>query len=120
MSALGIAVPESYRLADRGHAIRELVSQTVGHAGLPHRAEQDLREVLVAQIEPILAAADSAVAARAELEAIDRRLDNHVRHVHPRCAATRPCWIYRVLQIRRARLQRQADRQFRRLLGGAR
>ena len=105
----------------RDHYLRELVSAVVGNAGLSHEAEQDLRRALTARLDPVLALADSAVAARVELEAVDRRLDRHVQtHDLCRIGAVQACWVLADLQRTRERLQRRADREMRALMGGRR
>lgn len=121
---------------DRAHYLRELVSAVVGSAGLSYEAEQDLRRALTARIDPILSLADSAVAARVELEAVERRLARHVQ-THDLCrlgidqmswndsgrpvvVRVQPCWVQRDLQRDIERLQRRADREMRALLGGRR
>lgn len=105
--------------ADRSHAARELVGALVDGLGLPLQSETDLRIALWRRLDPILEAADAAVAARAELDALDRRLDAHAR-THQREAQGLTCLTYSELQKRRAQLQRQADRALIRLLGGQR
>jgi hypothetical protein len=106
---------------DRAHYLRELVSAVVGNAGLSHEAEQEMRRALTARLDPILSLADSAVAARVELEAVDRRLDRHVQtHDLCRIGAVQVCWVLADLQRTRERLQRRADREMRALWGGRR
>lgn len=103
----------------RDHYVRELVSLVVGNAGLSHEAEQEMRRALTARLDPVLALADSAVAARVELEAVDRRLDRHVQtHDLCRIGVVQGCWVLTDLQRTRERLQRRADREMRALLGG--
>lgn len=106
---------------DRAHFLRELVSAVVGNAGLSHEAEQEMRRALTARLDPVLALADSAVAARVELEAVDRRLDRHVQtHDLCRIGVVQGCWVLTDLQRTRERLQRRADREMRALIGGRR
>lgn len=105
------------RHLDRHHAIGEVMTMTT--AGLSARSEQDVTSGALRLIEPILELADSATVALLELEAIDRRLNYHVLD-HDGCTYEAPCPAYRVLQIRRARLQRQADRAMRALWRGHR
>jgi hypothetical protein len=102
---------------DRDAALREVLTCTAGLHELSHRTEQPIRDLMLARMAPILAAADALVQVGQELESLDRRLDNHVA-MHADCLHPRPCWGYRVLQIRRRRLQRQWDRAYRRLAGG--
>jgi hypothetical protein len=103
---------------DRDAAIREVATTTAGLHGLSPRAEADIGSLLGARLLPILEAADALVVAMQELEALERRLDHHVQ-VHADCLHPRPCWGYRVLQIRRRALQRNRDRAWRRLAGGS-
>lgn len=107
------------RQLDRSHAARELVSTIAAGADLPLDAEMDLRVALWRRLDPILEAADDVVAAKAELDALDRRLDAHAR-THRPCAQGLTCWTYGELQKRRARLQARSDRAVIRLLGGRR
>jgi hypothetical protein len=102
---------------DRDAAIREVLTCTAGLVGLSHRTEQTIRDAAMRRLLPIVEAADALVSAGIELEAIDRRLDNHVSQ-HLGCLHPRPCWGYRVLQIRRRDFQRNWDRAYRRLAGG--
>jgi hypothetical protein len=102
---------------DRDAALREVLTCTAGLYGLSARTEQDIRDAILRRLAPIVEAADALVVAGLELEAIDRRLDTHVQ-MHLGCLHPRPCWGYRVLQIRRKRHQRTWDRAFRRLAGG--
>lgn len=120
----------------RDHYVRELVSLVVGNAGLSHRAEMDLRRALTARIDPLLDLADCAVAARVELEAVEKRLQRHIE-THDLCrlgidqmvwqdsgrpvvVRVQPCWVQRDIRRQVERLQRVADREMRRLLGGHR
>jgi hypothetical protein len=113
----------AYRVVptDRAHFLRELVSAVVGNAGLSHQAEQEMRRALTARLDPILELADSAVAARVELEAVDRRLDRHVQ-THDLCqiGVVQGCWVLADLQRTRERLHRRSDRALHALLGGGR
>lgn len=102
---------------DRDAAIREVATTTAGLHGLSPRTEQEIRSLLGARLLPILDAADALVEAGQELEAIDRRLANHLE-LHADCIHPRPCWGYRVLQLRRREKQRAWDRAWRRLAGG--
>lgn len=113
------AFTEQFR-TDRDAAVREVLTCTAGLHGLPHQAERDIRAAVMRHVDPILDLADAAVAARLELEAIERRLDTHVREMHPDCSANRDCLTYRVQQIRRKRLQQQYDVAFVALLKGHR
>lgn len=106
--------------ADRDDALAEVMTYTCGRYDLPADAERDIRGAAMRLIEPILQLADHATVARVELEAIDRRLDNHVQHDHPECTAQRRCWRYTMLQIRRRKLQAAYDAAFRDLLRGHR
>lgn len=128
----------SYRAVptDRAYYLRELVSAVVGNSGLSPAGERDLRRALTARIDPLLELADSAVAARAELEAVERRLQRHVE-THDLCrlgidqmvwqesgrpvvVRVQPCWVQRDLTRDIERLQRAADRALRALMGGRR
>lgn len=111
-----LTAPERLQM-DRDAAIRELAMTTAGLHGLSPRTERDIRSLLGARLLPILDAADALVEAGQELEAIDRRLENHLQ-MHVNCIHPRPCWAYRALQIRRRRCQRTWDRAWRRLAGG--
>lgn len=105
----------------RDHLVRDLVSLIVSEAGLSPQAEQEMRRALTARLDPVLALADSAVAARVELEAVDRRLDRHVQtHDLCRIGVVQGCWALADLQRTRERLQRRADREMHALLGGRR
>jgi chemotaxis protein histidine kinase CheA len=121
---------------DRAHFLRELVSAVVGNAGLSHQAEQEMRRALTARLDPILELADSAVAARVELEAVERRLQRHIE-THDLCrlgidqmrwvdsgrpvvVRVQPCWVQRDIKRSLEQLQRRADREMRALLGGRR
>lgn len=111
------AYTDDQRLADRDAAVREVLTTTAGLVGLSARHEQDIRTAVMRHVEPILHLADDAVAALQELEAIDRRLDNHVQMCG--CWQTdRPCLQRRVLQIRRRKLQGRSDAAYRALLRG--
>lgn len=110
----------TYRVVptERDYYLRELISAVVGQAGLSPPAENEMRRALRARLDPLLDLADSAVAARVELEAVDRRLDRHVQtHDLCRIGVVQGCWAWRNLQITRERLQRRADREMRRLIG---
>lgn len=103
---------------DRDYYLRELIAAVVGQAGLSPQAESEMRRALRARLDPLLDLADSAVAARVELEAVDRRLDRHVQtHDLCRIGVVQGCWAWRNLQITPERLQRRADREMRRLMG---
>ena len=106
---------------DRDYYLRELVDAVVGQSGLSPQAEGEMRRALRASIDPLLALADSAVAARVELEAVDRRLDRHVRtHDLCRIGVVQGCWAWHELRRSREQLQRRADREMRALWGGRR
>lgn len=111
------AYTDEMRLSDRDAALREVMTCTAGLHELSARTEQAIRDLTMHRLAPILEAADALVLAGQELEAIDRRLDTHVQ-MHAECLHPRPCWGYRVLQIRRKRFQRAWDRAWRRLAGG--
>lgn len=102
---------------DRQHALGDALSLTT--AGLSGRSEQAIRTALMRHLDPLLDLADDATVALLELEAIDRRLTNHVQG-HRGCTYDVPCWRYRMLQIRRGRLQKHADAAYRALVGGRR
>lgn len=91
---------------DRQHHLEEVVSLTVGQHGLDPEVEVELWSALMRLFDPILEAADSAVAVRAELGALDRRLRIHLRE---HGCLVEPCDLYRLLRDRRQRLQRRAD-----------
>ena len=105
----------------RDHLVRDLVSLIVSEAGLSPQAEADLRRALHARIDPILDLSDAAVASRAELEAVDRRLDLHTQ-THRLCALNPDggCRAWNDLRRTREQLQRRADREMRALWGGSR
>lgn len=118
MSAATAAVlPEEMRAVERDQAVHELRAWTVGASGLDHRAESDIWRTFMRSLQPLLQLADDAVAARVELDAIDRRLDLHVQ-THPTCRAGLTCRSYHVLQARRQRLQAAWDRAYIRLAKG--
>lgn len=119
---------------DRAYYLRELVSAVVGQAGLSPAAESEMRRALTARIDPLLDLADCAVAARVELEAVEKRLQRHIE-THDLCrlgidqmvwqdsgrpvvVRVQPCWVQRDIRRQVERLQRVADREMRRLLGG--
>lgn len=102
---------------DRQHALSDMLGLTT--AGLPARAEQDIRTAVMRHLDPLLDLADDATVALLELAAIDRRLTNHVE-AHAGCTYAVPCWRYRILQARRGRLQKRADAAYRALLAGRR
>lgn len=97
---------------DRSSALNEALTYTAGQQGLTHQAERDIRAATMRHVDLILDLADAAVAARLELEAIDRRLDTHVRELHVGCTANRECFRFYVLQVRYRRLQRAYDAAF--------
>lgn len=115
MNALAITRTTEQVEADRGHTLRDLLSLTTGQAGLSHRREQSAREATMQRMLPILEASDDLVACGVELEAIERRWNNHVA-MHDGCTVGRPCWQFRLWRIRHARWQRKWDRIYRRLL----
>lgn len=106
---------------DRAYYLRELVAAVVGRAGLSPQAEADLSRALHARIDPILDLSDAAVASRAELEAVDRRLDLHTQ-THRLCGVNPQggCRAWNGLRRTREQLQRRADRELRALWGGRR
>lgn len=101
---------------DRASALHEALTYTAGQHGLPHQAERDIRAAVMRHIDPILHLADAAVAARCEYEAVDRRLDRHVR-THPGCIERAVCTTRRDLMKDRDRLLRIADAAYVALLG---
>ena len=121
IDAATISAPYRAVPTDRDYYLRELISAVVGQAGLSRRAEGEMRRALRAQIDPLLAMADGAVAVRAELEAIDRRLDLHTQ-THRLCALNPEggCRAWNDLRRTREQLQRRADREMRALWGGRR
>lgn len=110
---------EDRRLLDRDDAICDALRTVVGHMALSPDAESDIWITARRHIEPILHLADSATVARAELEAIDRRLTTHAETC-AWCASGESCQRFRVLTLRRKRLQDISDRAFRALLEGRR
>src|SRR5205085_2761141 len=106
-------------LSDRDAALREVLTCTAGLVGLSHRGEADIRSATMRAIEPILELADHATVARLELEAIEGRMDRHVRG-HEGCTLDRPCIRFEVLQIRRDKFWRAWALAFRALLEGRR
>ena len=112
-----ILTADERRLMDRGHALHQLVSLTEGIDSLSHRAEHDIRAVTAQHLDEVLGLADSATVARLELEAIDRRLDNHVQ-AHEGCSLDGPCWKFGTIQARRLRLQEAYDAAYRALVRG--
>lgn len=112
-----VLTADERRMIDRGHLISEALSLTT--SGLPSRAEQDIRTVVMHHLDLLLSLADSATVARLELEAIDRRLDTHVQRCRE-CVPLEPCPTYRLHQVRRRRLQDTSDRAMRALLRGRR
>lgn len=110
---------EDRRLLARDDAICDALRTVVRDRGLSPDAESDIWVAARKQIEPILHLADDVTVARVELEALDRRLGMHAEGCAG-CYVGQPCQRYRVLQIRRKRLQDKADRAFRALLDGKR
>lgn len=108
------------RQLDRDAALHEVLAFTAGSSGLSHRGEQDIRSAVMRLIEPILQLADHATSARLELEAIERRMDIHVRVDHPTCTCSRACWSWRVLQLRRDKLWLAWATAYRALVRGRR
>ena len=119
MIAIESVYTEHQRASDRDAALREVMTCTAGLVGLSHAGERDIRSASMRLIEPILELADSATAARLEVEAIERRMDLHVRG-HEGCSVRRPCPRFRVLQIRRERLWDTWAVAYRALLRGRR
>lgn len=107
------------QVADRDHVQRELMSLTVRLAELSPKREQDVRTATLGVLAPIIKAADYLVAVGAELEALDRRLDAHVR-THMTCRRGRVCDTFDALQADWGRLQRRWDHAYRALVGGGR
>lgn len=104
--------------ADLDTSVRELVASVVGWAGLSPEREADLRHTAHAVLLDVVHANDALVAATVELEAIDRRLDEHVRGCLRRCRwwMRRRCPAYEALQRRRDRQQQRVDRAYRSLV----
>lgn len=119
MSALALVLSGDVRERDRSHYLREVISHTTGMAGLSATGEGDIRRALMRHFEPLLALSDNAVAALAEFEAIDRRLDVHVR-THLPCRRGRQCTVLADLKRDRDRQLRAYNRAFRALLEGRR
>lgn len=104
------------RLFARDDAMHEMLDMTAGQSGLSDEAEMDIRRLIGRQIEPLLQLADSAVAARLELEAIEARLTRHTRGCRI-CRPEQPCQGSRFLAGGRNRLQARWDRAYRALVG---
>jgi hypothetical protein len=122
MAAVGLPYTNDQRFADRDAALREVLTCTAGLVGLSHRGEADIRRAAMRAIEPILELADHATVARLELEAIEGRMDRHVRGPdgHEGCSLDKPCLRFKVLQIRREKCWRAWAGAYRALLEGKR
>lgn len=114
-----LTYPDRQRAMNRQHAVSELLADVAGQAGLSPCLEQDVRSATMRLLDPILTAADGLVAAGVELEAMDGRIDRHIR-THLGCSLDVPCARVEGLKRDRARLQRVWDRRFRKLAGGPR
>jgi hypothetical protein len=116
-----IAADQTYahQLEDRDHAQRELMSLTVSLGRLSPKREQDVRHATLSVLLPVLRAADYLVAVGAELEALDGRINRHVR-THLICRRGRDCVVYQQLQRDWARVQRRYDAAYRALVRHAR
>jgi hypothetical protein len=103
------------RQMERDDALFDLVTQIAGLSVLSHNAEMAVREAATMRIARIVEAAVGLVSAGVELEAIDRRPDNHVRHCRE-CPAPRGCWQLGVLRRRHGHLLHRWDRAYRTLV----
>ena len=105
----------------RDHLVQELAALTVGSYGLPPDVEADLRRTVVDRADLLLELADSAVAARVELEAVNDRLDRHVRTHLPCVRGLRfGCTGWKALVTSRNKLERRCAHAYRALLEGRR
>lgn len=120
MAVSYLLTPDQRRLRNRDAALTDAISLTVSEMGLPANAEDQMWADVRRVIDSVLDMADAAVAARVEFEAVDRRLDRHVKKLHHLCPCNRTCPDYHALDQRRGLLQRRADRAMRSLLGGGR
>jgi hypothetical protein len=99
---------EDRRLLDRDDAVCDALRTVFREHSLRPQAEADIWVAARLQIEPILRLADHATAARAELEAVERRLK---QHAHDDCPND-PCGLYRLLVLRQKRFKARYDRAF--------
>jgi hypothetical protein len=111
---------EDQRLSDRDAALRDVLTCTAGLVGLSHRGEADIRVAVMRHVDVLLDLADHATVARLELEAIESRMDVHVRQAHVGCSADSECRRWRVLQRRRNTLWNAWAAAYRALVGGRR
>lgn len=118
-SAVRTYTADERRLQHRDDAMHDMLSMTAGQSGLSHQAEMDIRRAVGRQIEPLLQLADSAVAAKLELEAIEARLNRH-REGCRICRPEKACGRYRLNDVRRNRLQAAYDRAYIALAKGGR
>lgn len=110
--------PERLQL-DRSDALYEVLTYTAGQHGLSHAGERDIREAVMRLVEPILQLADYATVARLELEAIEGRMNRHVRGCEA-CCSEQKCLSIRVMRIRREKYWRAWAKAYRALVGGRR
>lgn len=103
-------------LIARDDALAELVRAAVFDRGLSDEAETAIKRALVSHVDSLLHRTDSAVVAQIELEAIERRLANHLR-THPGCS---PCEAFRLLDARRRRHLQRSQRAYSDLVKGHR
>lgn len=104
------------RLQHRDDAMHDMLFLTAGQSGLSHDGEMAIRMAVGRQLEPLLHLADSAVAAKLELEAIEGRLNRH-REGCRICRPEQACLRYRLSDIQRNKLQGLWDRAYRALVG---
>lgn len=119
MGVARILTPDGRRLVERDLVLSTLAQLTVSETELSADAAADLWQVLRRRAEQLLADADAAVTTRVALEVHDARINRHVQ-THRGCVMRADCATYRALQRMRGRLQREADRDLRKLLGGSR
>jgi len=120
IAAIEAPYTDDMRLSDRDAAVRELLTCTAGLVGLSHRGERDIRSAVMRHVDVLLELADHATVARLELEAIESRMDVHVRQAHIGCTKDRECRRFRVLQRRRDTLWNAWAAAYRALMGGRR
>jgi len=107
------------RLSERDRLLSRVIGLTVSEVGLTNNDEQDLWQRVRLLGEQLLDRADAAVAARVALAAHSDRIDRHMK-THRECVIRQECGTYRSLVRQHCRLQREADRRFRDLVGGSR
>lgn len=103
------------RLAARLEAVADVIAGTVHAVGLDQHAERYLFAALGDRIEQLLDAADATVAATVEVQALERRLDQHVQ-THVTCARAARCTGQRTIKQALAEATARRDTRFRALL----